>query len=201
FPYSIKKVAEEMADVKVCSFRKAIEKYHIPIKDFGSNSAHLEELRGAHIIFFNEKEAKYRVRFDIGHELGHMLFGHKMNLKESDPLYGVQEVEANCFAAQLLMPEQLLRECSSRGHTISTNYIEKSFVVSDEAAGKRRSTLAKTNYEWKSRAEKEYDDIIIMRYANFLDKIAPRKFEVDYYDYDDERQLERDSWLNNRSRW
>lgn len=141
FPYSIKSLSTEQADVQVCSYRKAKEKYKIPIEDFGSKSAHLEEYCGAHIIFFNEKEEKYRVRFSIGHELGHMMLGHKMNLTEDDPLYGIQETEANCFSAQLLMPEQLLRECSRRGYTISIDYIMKSFGVSEEAAKKEKRHL------------------------------------------------------------
>ncbi|SCY14226.1 protein of unknown function [Butyrivibrio sp. INlla14] len=205
FPYSVKQLAMEQADVQVCSFKKAQEKYKIPIKDFGSESAHLEEYMGAHIIFFNEQEEKYRVRFSIGHELGHMLLEHDMNLKKENPLYGVQEVEANCFSAQLLMPEQLLRECNNRGYKTDVDYIIKSFGVSEDAAQRRKNTLAKNNYEWRNRSEKMFDDIIIERNLAFLDKIAPRRrverFNSFFYDEEMDMQKERYSWLDTRRRW
>lgn len=62
------------------------------------------------------------------------------------------------------MPEQILRECRGRGKVLSTDYIVDSFGVSREAAEKRQKTMATTIYEWKSRAEKEYDDIILFKY-------------------------------------
>lgn len=117
---------------------------------------------GAHIIFYNQDEAPYRVRFSILHEFGHYFLGHELNLDRNDKLYGVQEVEANCFAAQVLMPEQLLRECSKRGKKLSEDFIMKSFGVSWEAARKRRNTLARTVYEWRSREESRYDDIVLI---------------------------------------
>ena len=79
----------------------------------------------------------------------------------------------------------------------------ESFGVSDDAADKRRITLANTVYEWRSREESEFDDIILARYAQKLNEIAPKPREYDYYDYevDYDRQRERDSWLDPRSRW
>lgn len=203
FPFNIKSLVKEQSDAQLCSYRKAEEKYHVPIRDFGSDSAHLEEYCGANIIFYNNKEQKTRIRFSIGHELGHMLLGHKMNLKKSDPLYGVQEVEANCFSAQLLMPEQIIRECSRRGYMISVEYIMDSFGVSKMAAEKRRETLSKTNHEWKSRSEKMYDDIIIERNIKTIDTIAPRRdiYDICFSDEEYEKQQERDSWLDGRGRW
>ena len=170
---------------------------------FGSESAIIQEMDGAYIIFYNQDEPDYRVRFSIMHEYGHYILGHKMNLKETDRLYHTQELEANCFAAQLLMPEQILRECVNRHKKLNVDFIMESFDVSDEAADKRRKTLANTVYEWKSREEKEFDDIILMRYAQKINEIAPKPREYDYFDYENdyEKQKERDSWLDRRSRW
>ena len=202
FPYSMIALAKEQTDVQICSYRKAREKYHLPISAFGSDSAHLEEYNGAHIIFFNECEKSYRIRFSIGHELGHIILGHKMNLSEKDSLYGVQEVETNCFTAQLVMPEQILRACNRRGYRVSVDYIKRSFLVSEEAAERRRTTLRHTIIEWKSQSERMYDDIILKRYEKFLDEIAPMK--QDYYsdfEFDDfTRQKVRDVWLDERGR-
>ncbi|AOZ95328.1 ImmA/IrrE family metallo-endopeptidase [Butyrivibrio hungatei] len=204
FPYSIKKLVKEQSDIQTCSFSKAEEKYHIPIKNFGSESAHLEQYLGASIIFYNEKEPKYRIRFDLGHEFGHFMLGHETDLAKDNPLYAIQEIEANCFAAQLLMPEQLIRECGNRGYTITPDFIRRAFEVSDAAASMRKATLAKTNYEWRDRTEKLFDDIIISRYGDFLDKVAPKRrieiFNSFYYDEEFDKQRERDSWLDPRRR-
>ena len=91
------------------------------------------------------------------------------------------------------MPEQLLRELQSRGITITNPFLQSTFGVSGLAANKRLNTLAKTNSEWRSRAEREFDDIILLKYAAFLDKISPR---ISFYDFDEEFEMQRkrDSW-------
>ena len=65
-----------------------------------------------------------------------------------------KDIAANCFAAQLLMPEQIIREAIKRGKTPSIDYIMKAFEVSQKAAEKRKETLAKYEYEWRKREEK-----------------------------------------------
>lgn len=203
FPFKVKDFVYEQSDIRLCSFKKAREKYSIDIKIFGSESAILQEMEGTYIIFYNQDELNARIRFSILHEFGHYILGHKMNLIESDPLYHTQELETNCFAAQLLMPEQILRECIKRHTPTTIEFIKASFGVSGEAAEKRQVTLANTEYEWRSRAETEYDDIIMLRHASKIDIIAPKPHAFVSYDFDDdyERQRERDSWLDNRSRW
>lgn len=202
FPYKVGALIKEQSDIRLCRYAKAYEKYGIPIHHFGSESAVIMEFCGAVIIFYNQDEVEYRIRFGIMHEFGHYVLGHKFNLKETAPLYHTQELEANCFAAQMLMPEQLLRECQNRGKTVSVEFIKQSFAVSEDAASKRKRTMANTIYEWKSRAEKEYDDIIILKYASMINKIAPKSLYE--YDFDDEynRQRERNSWYSDsRTRW
>ncbi|WP_294796183.1 ImmA/IrrE family metallo-endopeptidase [uncultured Fenollaria sp.] len=68
------------------------------------------------IIRVNKNEPIYRQRFTIAHELGHILLGHegksfrKLDHKEyGDFLERMNEVTANSFAAELLMPEILVR--------------------------------------------------------------------------------------------
>lgn len=202
FPFKMGSFIKEQSDIRLCSYRKAKEKYGISISAFGSESAVLQELCGACIIFYNQDESEYRVRFSIMHEYVHYYLRHEMNLEKNDPKYQRQEVEANCFAAQVLMPEQILRAASKRGYTINVDYIMKSFGVSEDAAQRRRITLAKYDYEWRKRAEKEYDDLILMKYAKVIDNIAPQKHNR-FYDFEDEyeRQLERNLWLDTRSKW
>jgi len=202
FPFKVKQLIEEQSDIRLCSFRKAIQKFGIDIRVWGSESAVLQEFSGAHIIFFNQDEPKQRVRFSLMHEFAHYVLGHEMSLEHANPQYQRQEIEANFFAAQILMPEQLLRTAIKRGYSIHEDYIKNGLGVSKEAAEKRRSTLAKYDYEWRKRAEKEYDDLILWKYASTIDNIAPKRLKQ-YYDYDDEygRQDERDFWLDTRSRW
>ena len=105
FPFKMNAFVKEQSDVRLCTYRKAFEKFEIDIAAFGSDSAVLQEYGGACIIFYNQDEPDYRVRFSIMHEYAHYYLGHEMNLKKTDLKYQRQEIEANCFAAQILMPE------------------------------------------------------------------------------------------------
>lgn len=202
FPYKVGQLVKEQSDIRLCKYSKALLKFGNSMEQFGSESAVLIECNGAHIIFYNDAESERRIRFSIPHEFAHYVLGHKMNLKEDDPLYQKQEVEANCLAAQLVMPEQIIREIVRRGKTPTNDFLKETFNVSYTAAERRRESLATTEYEWRKREEKKYDDIILMKYATFIDKIAPKnsRYYVDY-GYEDNMQKLRDSWLDQRSRW
>ncbi|MBR7020006.1 MAG: ImmA/IrrE family metallo-endopeptidase [Lachnospiraceae bacterium] len=203
FPFSVKVFLHEQTDIALCSYSKATLKFGIDVAVFESKSATLQEFSGAYIIFYNDKEAPPRVRFSIIHEFAHYVLHHKPDLSPDDPRYKTQELEANCFAAQLLMPEQLLRECASRHVQISVSFIKEMFGVSEAAAYKRQHTLAVTNAEWRTRAEKRYDDIILSRYSGTIRPFILRYRKYNPWNYDDdyERQVERDSWLDTRTRW
>lgn len=65
------------------------------------------------LIQYNNTESKVRQRFTIAHEIGHYVLGHggayrdspnEFSLANHDPL----EIAANRFAAELLMPEEVL---------------------------------------------------------------------------------------------
>lgn len=77
--------------------------------------------KGRIFIGVNESHAEVRQRFTIAHEIGHMLLhasdplivdkdfaviGHR----RSDGTSDIREVEANAFAAALLMPEEWVRD-------------------------------------------------------------------------------------------
>ena len=63
-------------------------------------------------------------RFTAAHELGHAVLGHKPSLDDEDvlrrtpfgrsPRYDLQEVQANAFASELLMPQWLLAKHMAR---------------------------------------------------------------------------------------
>lgn len=199
FPFSVAAFLREQSDIRLCTFKKANEKYQVDVRQFGSESAVITEFNGAYIIFYNQDEQPYRIRFSIMHEFSHYILDHKMNLSADDPQYGIQELAANCCSAQLLMPEQILRECQHNRHRrLTQDFIKQSFDVSDEAAYKRIATLARTNAEWRSREERFYDDVILQKYAAKIDAIAPPVFNRYNFDDEYERQRERDAWAVSR---
>lgn len=68
-------------------------------------------------IRINKYEPLVRQRFTIAHEIGHILLGHEgvsfrdTNYQQyNDFIKRMNEVNANSFAAELLMPEKLLRK-------------------------------------------------------------------------------------------
>lgn len=75
---------------------------------------------GQAIIGLNEAHHPHRQRFTIAHELGHYLLHRQVASVFIDAVYyrdaaasggsQAQEIEANAFAAELLMPERVLRE-------------------------------------------------------------------------------------------
>ena len=83
---------------------------------------------GSKFIGINSTEGHERQRFTIAHELGHLILHKQDNvnydagvglvlLREAHSVRGsdIKEVEANRFAAELLMPEQIIRQDLS-GH-------------------------------------------------------------------------------------
>ncbi|MBR1419567.1 MAG: ImmA/IrrE family metallo-endopeptidase [Selenomonadaceae bacterium] len=191
FPFKVKKFIQEQSDIKLCSFIKTFQ-YGVDVKSLGSESAIIIEQSGKCIIFCNQAEPKYRVRFSIMHEFGHYILGHISDLPKTDPLYQRQELEANYFAAQILMPEQILRECIKREKRLTTNFIQKSFDVSKEAAEKRIQTLRKS---WNSIKDQNFDDVILLKYEDFVNQVAPKNFSrYDDFEHELEVQTKQDSW-------
>lgn len=199
FPFSIKDCIIKNTDINTCSYNKAKNKYGIDISVWGSESAIIQEYQGQSIIFYNSNNSKPHVVFSMAHELGHHQLDHCANLEIDDPLYKKQEIEANYFAAQLLMPDQIINVMKYRGKKITISFLKETFGVSDEAAKRRIEALSKLNSAFKKKEEKEYDDIIELRYKGFVDAIAPE--EESFCSLEDEliRQSERDFWNSYRN--
>lgn len=81
---------------------------------------------GSGVIGVNSSHSPTRQRFTIAHEIGHLLLhsDDDVHIDEKRPLgqrdeissqaIDPREIEANQFAAELLMPESLVRECVGR---------------------------------------------------------------------------------------
>jgi len=97
---------------------------------------------GIQAIGVNENHALVRQRFSVAHELGHYLFGHDDfaggNKTFVDGSYNYadpqnrQELEANEFAAELLMPENMLRNDFSR-FGLNVDKLSELYQVSKQA--------------------------------------------------------------------
>lgn len=190
FPFSSRKLVEEKTSIRCRSYGTAL-KYGIDINDFGSESAVLMNYHGKSILFFNEVKPESHTNYSILHELAHYILNHKMKNVSSE-IYKKQELEANYFAAQILMPEQLLRFIKQQGVKVSVSFLTRNFGVSEQAAKRRIITLGKTDTSWYSNAEKEFDDIILKLYIPMIQHLCPQ----DKYDFEEEydMQIERDSW-------
>ncbi len=208
FPFSLFRVIEEMTDFQQLPFSYLLEKGVKPSDVLRSNDAELLERNGEYIFFYNEKMSKKRLAFSGGHELGHYKCGHDIEklseLRNAVPdkfkeLYGVCEVEANFFAAEILMPEPILIELSKRGCRIDKNFLMQKFGVSEEAAEKRCKTLGKT-YNWTSfRHRKDLlslDDVIVEKFKSFIDSVAQKRHNYEYnLEKEIEMEKERQSWI------
>lgn len=193
FPYSTTALIKEQSNIACRKFSKA-HKYDVDIEAFGSKSALIMNLDDNYIIFYNQEECPERVKFSILHEFGHKRNNHVFKYS-SEEIYGKYELEANYFAAQLLMPEQIIREFQKRGKRIDKNFLINTFGVSETAAEKRRSTLNKITWE-RSQKEKEYDDIILNKYITWINSIVP--YNIDYFFQDEyDKELEREKWKYN----
>lgn len=94
-------------------------------KDFGSSMSGAALIEGdKRVISVNSNESRNRRRFTIGHELGHLFLHNdqplnisypnqpKAFLRDSSSSTGLnwREIEANYFAASVLMPRKLVAE-------------------------------------------------------------------------------------------
>ncbi len=83
-------------------------------------------------IGYNQAQHPHRQRFAVAHEIGHLLLGHTeknfiLDLNTKKP----EEIEANQFAAELLMPlEMLKKDLQSKKNAKD---IAKEYNVSEEA--------------------------------------------------------------------
>lgn len=114
------------------------------LEDFRDGCTIRRETRDSliYLVLYNDREKSLtRRRFTLAHEIGHIMLAH-----EQDD--AVQETEANCFAAELLLPRILLRELQLRtGGKITAEEIAELFGTSRAASeNQRRATGARLDF-------------------------------------------------------
>ena len=181
FPFSIKKVIKRYADVnciKENNVQTLCDQFGLPdpeyfnIESLGSKDASLFEYGGRNIIIYRDDGTitPKRIKWSLAHELGHFLRQHDTNDKLN---YDTYEIEANFFAAQLLMPVQIINEFRRRRQTIDRRHLMKWFGISGKAADKRIETLRKIDGRNLSEEEKMIDGLIIQKYSVFINETVP----------------------------
>jgi len=122
----------------------------------GNISGLLFRKQGRAVIGVNALHPAVRQRFTLAHELGHLLLGHRGDFfldrmvffrdTKSKEGSDINEIEANRFAAELLMPAEMLREELRRVQDESdeeeiVGELAKSFQVSTQAMTIRLQAL------------------------------------------------------------
>lgn len=85
------------------------------------------------VLYYEKSKSTPRLNWTLAHEIGHIYLNH--NCDE-----GTQEVEANFFAAELLMPTVIVTRLA-RKISLTPNIISKTFFVSPDAAKRKIQTL------------------------------------------------------------
>lgn len=105
---------------------------------------------GVRKIFINNAHADTRNRFTVVHELGHF-FLHDEQLKETGTMLSfrgnyedrndLMEAEADYFAAELLMPREIMYVLANDSKKNSVKYLSEYFGVSQPAMARRINDL------------------------------------------------------------
>lgn len=198
FPLKTSKIIEDFSDLELHSFCWA-EKHGFPRIYFKSESAELYEQNGLYTVFYDETKPPAHSKFSILHELFHYESNHDLNAGEKNiELYNKQEVEANFFAAEMLMPEPVIKELEKRGKNMDAKEIQKVFGTSAKAAEIRFKTLKSYPSFLRSNEEKEFDEYLVkFTFRKFIDSVCPKMRKLDLQ-YEYEMQAERDSWAAER---
>ena len=117
--------------------------------DFFEVTPETEHISGAvyyndNQIWLNPREIRKRRNFTLAHELGHILLGHEKNVidgREYDTRHNIanpdktdkREVDANEFAAELLMPENTFKKVWDETKSIVelSDYFDVSIVAAN----------------------------------------------------------------------
>lgn len=102
-------------------------------------------------IGYNPNKHIHRQRFTVAHEIGHLLLGH--TLQKSNPsseVSNINDLEAHQFAAELLIPLEMLKKDIRLG-IVNVKSLAMRYIVSEEAMwrkildSKLESLLLKSN--------------------------------------------------------
>lgn len=125
------------------------------------------------LVYDDNQDNPLRLRWTIMHELGHYFLGHLVDFPETEikpnddsrhaEKYGILEVEAHWFAAEVLCPTGIFQHFTANGTpTISPEYLSRLCLISGEAARKRFDNIFNGN------APLQKDPILLRNFYQFF---------------------------------
>lgn len=113
---------------------------------FNNYSGYFTIDEGKPTIYYNSEEAESRINFTIAHELGHYVNGdtdvpRDTNLSFDRYNHDAREVNANRFAAELLMPDNVVKHLINFERIYSLEKLADRFGVSTGAVHYRLVNL------------------------------------------------------------
>jgi Zn-dependent peptidase ImmA (M78 family) len=143
--------------------------------DFDGAYAYDESL-GLGFIYINARPYWTRRRFTMAHELGHHVLGHRQRVDRSIfDLYDSGEVDANAFAAELLMPAAGLAEAPRVYEPEEVAELAAHYWVSGQAMIVRLAALGLIDTARRRRLESVYDARF---YASFVENPPPDRADT-----------------------
>jgi len=114
------------------------------------------KLRGSdeYLIVYDERvDNRQRIRWTLAHEIGHIVMGHLVHFDATalnrrgltQEEYGVLEVEAHCFASDLLAPKTIIRRFGFRNDPKS---IALTCDISIDAAERRLKEIKRMDFSY-----------------------------------------------------
>lgn len=187
FPIPANKI--KCKGVKISSYQKYAAKTGLTIKDITlghefDDAFLLKGLRpGLTLILYDKEKYGARLKHTLWHEIGHIKCNH---LKHSEQ----EEIEAHFFAAQANAPNILIKTIAERGYNITVSFLMECFGLSEEAAKKKKAYLTRYGFDHTN----EYDDVVLMQFADYINAKYPPKTSHYYDDYYDDLEKARENW-------
>mgnify|MGYP000325153592 FL=1 len=133
FPIDVEKITLDGKKIIFSSYKNYAKKTGINVSDLSCNGEFKDAMIINHtnetkiILYNSDITSKGRILWNKAHELGHIVLKHR---KQGE----TEEIEANTFASQLLLPQCLLKELLRNNLSVTTDYIITKFGLSKAAA-------------------------------------------------------------------
>ena len=191
FPIDVEKIKLKDKNIIFSSYQNYAEKTGISVSDLNPDGKYNDAMvfsRSVNeklILYNSEIYSKGRILWNKAHELGHIVLDHKEQGES-------EEIEANTFASQLLLPQCLLKKLIQNNLNITPEYLVLKFGLSNAAA---ESCLKLVGKKLENDCDATYDDIILFKCRDFLNNEIKKNIRSRYYDNDISDE-ERNNWLN-----
>ena len=181
-PVKIGNIIRNIPNVKLITYSSQIKKYHITyeemIVDAETRDSYVvcNSTMNRYCIYYNDLDYTIinsnRVRWNLAHELGHIVLGHHKHCKHhklfrdgfSSSIYNYMEEEANYFAQLILVPHVVLYAFK----VSNVMQLKNLCKISNNAARHR----FRAYIDWKKNLEENisYDKPLFHFYYNFIYK-------------------------------